>query len=299
MYSIFEDDYAYTNDTVNDSDGVVELCWDHPSYPKQWCARHASSYGRLKEKKPEPFTKITRYLDYWPYDILLKHFSLTHSAFADAPEEVLRLSPERLNELKEHTPEIRKQDHKTNHIYQHQPHISQKLNEQKEIKPILGDHGKEEKDNQGKSEATQLLSVFLCHSSTDKPAVRELYHRLINAKIDPWLDEEKILPGQNWEREIEKAVRSADVIIVCLSCSSIRKVGYLQKEIKYALDIADEQPEGAIFLIPLKLEECEILERLRHLQWVDYFAEDGFKRLMDALRGRTQDLGICVGPTGT
>ena len=50
------------------------------------------------------------------------------------------------------------------------------------------------------------LRVFLCHSSQDKPIVRELYQRL-NAEswIDPWLDEAKLLPGQDWDMEIEKA----------------------------------------------------------------------------------------------
>ena len=44
---------------------------------------------------------------------------------------------------------------------------------------------------------TRKLRVFLCHSSQDKPIVRELYQRL-NAEgwIDPWLDEEKLLPGR-------------------------------------------------------------------------------------------------------
>ena len=59
---------------------------------------------------------------------------------------------------------------------------------------------------------TRKLRVFLCHSSQDKPIVRELYQRL-NAEgwIDPWLDEEKLLPGQDWEMEIEKAVEATDV----------------------------------------------------------------------------------------
>ncbi|NOT03258.1 MAG: toll/interleukin-1 receptor domain-containing protein [Anaerolineales bacterium] len=40
---------------------------------------------------------------------------------------------------------------------------------------------------------TRKLRVFLCHSSQDKPIVRELYQRL-NAEgwIDTWLDEEKL-----------------------------------------------------------------------------------------------------------
>ena len=54
------------------------------------------------------------------------------------------------------------------------------------------------------------LRVFLCHSSDDKPAVRELYPRLkVEGWIDPWLDEEKLYPGQDWELEIEKAVEAS------------------------------------------------------------------------------------------
>lgn len=51
------------------------------------------------------------------------------------------------------------------------------------------------------------LRVFLCHASQDKPIVRELYQRLLaEGSIDPWLDEEKLLPGQDWEAEIEEVV---------------------------------------------------------------------------------------------
>ncbi len=136
------------------------------------------------------------------------------------------------------------------------------------------------------------LRVFLCHSSNDKPAVRELYRRLIAAKLDPWLDEEKLLPGQEWQLEIQQAVRNADVVIVCLSQGSVNKAGYVQKEIKYALDVADEQPEGAIFLIPLKLEECTVPARLSNRQWVNYDEENGYSKLLKALRARAQSLGI-------
>jgi len=58
------------------------------------------------------------------------------------------------------------------------------------------------------------LRVFLCHSSNDKPAVRELYQKLhAEAWIQPRLDEEELYSGQNWNMEIEKAVEAADAII--------------------------------------------------------------------------------------
>lgn len=128
--------------------------------------------------------------------------------------------------------------------------------------------------------------VFLCHSSSDKTKVRELYHRLREDGLAPWLDEEDLLPGQDWEREIRRAIRNADVVAVCLSQSSTTKAGFIQKEIKFALDVADEQPGGTIFAIPVRLEECSVPDRLSHLHWVDLFVDSGYARLLRALSAR-------------
>jgi hypothetical protein len=114
--------------------------------------------------------------------------------------------------------------------------------------------------------------------------------------MKPWLDEKDILPGQDWELEIRKAVKNSDIVIVCLSKSSITKRGFVQKEIKLALDVADEQPEGTIFLIPLRLDDCEVPQRLRSVQWVDYFEPGGYLRLIAALKIRSDELGIPLLP---
>lgn len=143
------------------------------------------------------------------------------------------------------------------------------------------------------SEATKntpALKVFLCHSSNDKPHVRQLYKRLKSDRFDPWLDEEKLIPGQNWRREIPKAVKNSDVVIVCLSRNSITKEGYVQKEITFALDLADEKPESIIFLIPLKLEECSVPEKLSKWHWVNYFEESGYNKLLSALKLRAETI---------
>jgi hypothetical protein len=144
------------------------------------------------------------------------------------------------------------------------------------------------------TQPARRLKVFLCHSSTDKARVREIYHRLRASGLQPWLDEEELIPGQDWREEIPKAVRGADVVIVCLSRNSVSKTGYVQKEIKHALDVADEQPEGAIFIIPVKLEECEVPNRLSQWQWANVHQEDGYERLLRALKTRADVLGIQI-----
>jgi hypothetical protein len=90
----------------------------------------------------------------------------------------------------------------------------------------------------------ERLRVFLCHSSHDKPAVTELYKRLKRDGYEPWLDAVDLLPGEDWDAAIRKAVRDSHVVVVCLSNRSINRAGYAQKEIKFALDVAEQQPEG-------------------------------------------------------
>jgi hypothetical protein len=105
------------------------------------------------------------------------------------------------------------------------------------------------------------------------------------------LDQENLIPGQDWKLEISKAVQQSDVVIACLSSKSISKEGFVQKEILYALDAANEKPEGTIFLIPARLESCVVPTRLNRWQWVDLFQSDGYARLMKALRARARQIG--------
>jgi hypothetical protein len=136
--------------------------------------------------------------------------------------------------------------------------------------------------------SSRPLRVFLCHASEDKPAVRELYKRLTAENwIDPWFEEEKLLPGMDWDWEIYRAIRDADAIIICLSKVSVAKEGYVNKEIMSALEIAKEKTEGAIYVIPLRLDECDpAFEPLRKLHWLDYFSPNAHERLLRSLRAR-------------
>ena len=136
----------------------------------------------------------------------------------------------------------------------------------------------------------QALRVFLCHSSSDKAAVKELYADLLADGYRPWLDVEQLLPGQDWEAEIKKAVRNSHVVVVCLSEASVTKTGFVQKEIRFALDVADEQPDGRIFIIPARLEDCKVPDRLSKWHWVSLFEEDGHDNLLSSLVTRASEL---------
>jgi hypothetical protein len=126
--------------------------------------------------------------------------------------------------------------------------------------------------------------IFLCHAREDKLRVMELYRQLKNAGYRPWLDKYDLLPGQNWRGEIGKIIRDPyNLILICLSRNSVTKRGVVQSEIKWALDILEQMPEETVYLIPVRLEECQVPERLSELHWVDLFEPDSFDYLKRAL----------------
>lgn len=139
------------------------------------------------------------------------------------------------------------------------------------------------------TESKRPLKVFLCYAHADRDAVRGLYNHLTQDGVDAWLDKAKLLPGQDWELEIRKAVREADVVVVCLS-NQFNQRGFRQKEVRLALDTAMEIPEGEIFIIPARLEECDTLESLRRLHWVDLFEDNGYKKLKQSLGLRAEQV---------
>jgi hypothetical protein len=135
------------------------------------------------------------------------------------------------------------------------------------------------------------IKVFLCHSSDDKDRIRELYRLLTRDGFAAWLDEQDLLPGQDWDLEIRKAVRSSHVVLVCLSNRSVTKEGFVQKEVRVVLDVADEKPDGVIYLVPARLDECPVPDRLRKWHRVDLFDPNGYDHLVQALRSNAISKG--------
>jgi hypothetical protein len=130
----------------------------------------------------------------------------------------------------------------------------------------------------------QRKHVFLIYAHSDKRAVRKLYHRLNRNHINAWLDDMELLPGQKWQHKIRQAILGSEVVIVCLSRQFNKQGGYRHEEVKIALGKASSMPEDEVFLIPVRLEKCDLPEPVRQWQCVDLFEADGFNKLLSALK---------------
>jgi formylglycine-generating enzyme required for sulfatase activity len=136
-----------------------------------------------------------------------------------------------------------------------------------------------------------VAQIFLCHASEDKAPVREVYQQLKALGFTPWLDEVDILPGQDWNYEIEQALETSDFVIVFLSTRSVQKVGYVQREFRRALRHLEEIPEGLIHTIPVKLDDCSVPRQFSRHQWVNLSENGAFDRIVRALHYGLQQRG--------
>jgi formylglycine-generating enzyme required for sulfatase activity len=145
---------------------------------------------------------------------------------------------------------------------------------------------------------TRKLNVFLSYASQDGAKVRELYDLLCaESWISVWFDKEALLPGMNWDLEIYKGLRNADLILACLSKESVAKEGYVQKEFKSALSYAEEKPDGVIFVIPVRLDNCQLPVRFQQWQWLDLFNKGAHEKLLKSLKIRAESLQINIEAT--
>jgi hypothetical protein len=131
---------------------------------------------------------------------------------------------------------------------------------------------------------TPKAQIFLSYARPDEEAVSQLYQQLVEAGFRPWMDTQDILPGEDWKLAIQRAIDASDFFLVCMSNRSINRRGFLQREIREALDIWQEQLDSDIYVIPVRLEACDPPEALSTFQWVDLFEDGGWRRLVNALR---------------
>jgi len=137
------------------------------------------------------------------------------------------------------------------------------------------------------------IKVFLSYAKEDQEIAKKLYDDLHKVGINAWLDSENLVAGENWAVTITEAIKESSFFLPLLSSKTITKRGFVQKELRIALDILDEIPSEDIFIIPIRLDNCDIpYEKLSSIQWVDLFPsyETGFSKILKALLPHKTDI---------
>ena len=131
-----------------------------------------------------------------------------------------------------------------------------------------------------------MPSVFLCHSSADKPFVRSLARRLSDVSISVWVDEAELKAGDSLIGCIGAALDAVDYVCVILSAASIGS-SWVQRELATAL--TREFALRRVVVVPILLERVDLPPFLRDKVYADFSTHSdhdaAFARLAATLRG--------------
>ena len=135
-----------------------------------------------------------------------------------------------------------------------------------------------------------MAQIFISYAREDFQHAQALYQQLAGHGFSPWMDKVDLVGGQQWRPAIEQAIRSADFFLLLLSRNSVKKRGFVQREIRAALDLWQEKLADDIYLIPVMLEAmpwAEVPTEISKFQWIEHYETDGWEQLQRAL-----DFGI-------
>lgn len=123
-----------------------------------------------------------------------------------------------------------------------------------------------------------MTKVFISYAREDALFAERIARDLLRSNQTVWFDKYDLAPGQDWRSAITDAIENSDVFIAILSSTSVDKKGFVQKELRIALEIVDLLPEGRIFIIPIRIEACSVpSRRLRALHYIDMFPEENYR----------------------
>lgn len=129
------------------------------------------------------------------------------------------------------------------------------------------------------------LKVFVSYAKEDRDLALKYYDLLLQEGAAPWMDVMHLLPGQNWEAEIDKAFSDANVVVLMLSKRSVNKRGFVQREANDAIERLRYKQPTDIYVIPLLLEPCEVPRHIAgRLQYVDLSTSGAWDQVRAALK---------------
>lgn len=141
-----------------------------------------------------------------------------------------------------------------------------------------------------------MARVFLSHATPDKPTVRKIAAALRAAGHEPWVDEDQILIGESIPSAVERGLRSAEFVVVCISRAAAAR-GWVEAE--RDATIMQQFHERKERILPVRLEDVAPPYLIASLAYVDVFPDDnafreGFSRLLRSIESHEVRRGVAL-----
>lgn len=136
-----------------------------------------------------------------------------------------------------------------------------------------------------------LGSIFLSHSSLDKPFVKRLAADIRQDGFFVWVDEAEIKVGDSLIGKIEEGIENCDYLGVVVSGNSV-KSEWVTREVRVALN--QEIHGKRVKVLPILLERVDMPVFLLDKKYVDFTIEEKYKDSLQLILERLSEL-----PEGT
>ncbi|MDF1816656.1 MAG: toll/interleukin-1 receptor domain-containing protein, partial [Verrucomicrobiales bacterium] len=135
-------------------------------------------------------------------------------------------------------------------------------------------------------------SAFLSHNTGDKPFVEAIGEALVAKGIPCWLDKWNLIPGEEWQEEIEAELKRCGSCVVFLGPGGIST--WQHEEMRRAIARRVENRDEKFRVIPVLLpgvdpgKRSELPDFLTRTLWIEFRSandEDALHRLISGIKG--------------
>ncbi len=99
-------------------------------------------------------------------------------------------------------------------------------------------------------------AVFISYAREDLPAVQRLKAALDAAGVTTWFDMERLESGDDYDRKIRQNIARCAFFVPVISATTQRRhEAYFRREWSYATDRARNIAEGAVFILPVCIDD--------------------------------------------
>jgi TIR domain len=133
------------------------------------------------------------------------------------------------------------------------------------------------------------FDIFLAHNSYDKSHIRAIHYGLKRRGLKPWLDEERIVAGQSFQKVIQIAVPAARSAAVFLGQDGLGN--WQEEEVELLLDTCKKAGKPLFLVLLPGVNDADIpyeLGFLKQKHWVSF--NDGRNKALDEIESGVRGL---------
>lgn len=125
--------------------------------------------------------------------------------------------------------------------------------------------------------------VFLSYDRRDRARVADLYDKLANRGLLPWMDIKSIATRVKWAPQVRDAIDRCDYFLFCVSKNFAHGQPAARDDFKQALERQEGLLDDSIFIINVRLDDVTLMEPFSRFTKVDIFRRDGVRDLLQIL----------------